>query len=295
MDHVGSRRAPGGLTSNDARTAVARHAPEGEPLAPLRLPSRAPAWRRLLRRLLELGLALALYRVYAALRNAQGQGQPAERPTVRARHHGFDVLSLERTLHVDIEHTAQSVVLAAPEWVVRAANVYYSTVHLTLTALVFLWLLLRRPLRHTMWRTVLLLGTGIALLGFALFPTMPPRLLPGVGYVDTVVAYGGLWSSQAPVLEHVAHPYAAMPSLHVVWALWVGAALWREGRWPWRRWLGPLHVAATAVAVVVTGNHWLLDVVAGAAVFAVAAVGPLRRPRRPIRPAPVRVVLVDAA
>lgn len=261
----------------------------------LRLASRAPAWRRLLRRLLELGLALALYRVYAALRNAQGRGQPAERPTVRARHHGFDVLSLERTLHLDIEHTAQSVVLAAPQWVVRAADVYYSSVHLTLTATVFVWLLLRRPLRHAMWRTVLLLGTGIALLGFGLFPTMPPRLLPGAGYVDTVVAYGGLWSSQAPVLEHVAHPYAAMPSLHVVWALWVGAALWREGRWPWLRWLGPLHVAVTAVAVVVTGNHWVLDVVAGAVVFAVAAVGPLRRPRRRIRPALVRVALVDAA
>lgn len=226
-----------------------------------------------LRWLPDVLLALVLYHVYALLRNAQGVGQLQTGPTARAQRHGYEVLRLERALHLNIEHSAQAAVLALPSWLVRSANAYYATMHLLLTALVLAWLMLTGPrARFLVWRNTLVIATSLALLGFALLPTMPPRLLPAAaGYVDTVAVYGGLWSSQTPVLEHVAHPYAAMPSLHLVWALWAGTALWRHARPRWLRTLGLGHVLVTAVVVLVTGNHWLLDLVVGCAVFAVAA------------------------
>ena len=258
---------------------------------------RSPWWLQVLHRLLEVVLGVVLYNVYAILRNDQGRGQPGARATGIAERHGFDVLALERHLHVDVEHVLQSAVLAMPDVVIRTANVYYASVHLPLTALVFVWLLVRRPHVQAAWRNVLVVGTALALAGFALFPTMPPRLLPGARYVDTLPVHGGLWSQHAPVLEHVAHPYAAMPSLHLVWALWAGVALYRWARWAWLRRAGLLHVAITSVVVVVTGNHWVLDIVAGAAVFALALTL-ARAPAwvaRQVSDAPARRDLVKAA
>lgn len=225
-------------------------------------------------RLLEAVAVVALYRVYAALRNAQGEGQPAPGPTATARAHGVDVLRLERLLHLDIEHGVQAFALARPLWVIRTADLYYAGVHLPLTALVLGWLLVGRPAgRSGRWRAVLLVGTGLSLIGFALFPTMPPRLLPvHPPYVATLGVYGGLWSHATPMLEHIEHPYAAIPSLHLLWALWTAVALWRYARSAWVRALGPAHVALTATVVLMTGNHWVLDLVAGALVFLAAVV-----------------------
>lgn len=234
--------------------------------------------RRACQRLFDLALGVVLYLTYAGLRNAQGEGERAVSPTLRAERHGLDVLAMERALHLDVERLVQGWVLARPDWVIRAANVYYAGVHLPLTALVFAWLLVTRP-HHVFlaWRNVLVLATSLALLAFAAFPTMPPRLLPAsAGYADTLARYGGLWSERTPVLEHVEHPYAAMPSLHLVWAFWAAFALWRHARRVWLRRLSLAHVAVTAVVVLVTGNHWLLDVLAGAAVFAMSAAVVLR-------------------
>ncbi len=262
----------------------------------------APSTRRrraptALLRLLEVLVVVGLYRVYALLRNEQGVDDVAGPATVRAAQHGRDVLHLEQLLHLDVEHAVQHAVLALP-WLVRLADLYYTTVHLPLTALVLLWLLVTRPAwRYAAWRNVLAIGTVVSLVGFAVFPTMPPRLLPGAGYTDTLATVGGLWSYGTPALEHIAHPFAAMPSLHLVWAGWVGAAVWRCAARRWVRRLGPLHVAVTALVVVATGNHWLLDVVAGLAVLAGAAavVRALRARQAPTSVTEPRPELVEAA
>jgi len=246
---------------------------------------RSVVLKRVLSRVLEIAAGYLLYRVYAALRNAQGRDETSGAAFDRAYRHGCDVLHLEQVLHLDGEHAVQDAVLRLPHEVVQALGVYYATVHLPLTAIVFAWLLVSLPHeRFTFWRNTLVLGTGAALLGFALFPTLPPRLFaPGSGYVDTLQRFGGLWSYRTPALEHIAHPYAAMPSLHLVWASWVGLAAWCCARRSWVRWLGPAHVAMTVLVVVATGNHWLLDAVAGTAVlaFAALAAGGLRRARQP--------------
>jgi membrane-associated phospholipid phosphatase len=134
-----------------------------------------------------------------------------------------------------------------------------------------------RVYRHA--RNVLMTGTAIGLIGFATFPALPPRLMPpGIKTRDTMESIGGLWSYNHGVLEHISDPFAPMPSLHIVWASWVAYVLWLQARGSRRWWvrLSPwLYPVLTALVVIVTGTHWVIDLVGGAVVFA-AAVGVAR-------------------
>jgi hypothetical protein len=120
-----------------------------------------------------------------------------------------------------------------------------------------------------------MISTLIGLIGFTLMPTAPPRLLSsGHGFIDTMAQYGsyGWWGTDASAprgLGGLTNQYAAMPSLHVGWALWCGIMLWRYGRSPLVRALGVIYPLGTALVVMGTGNHYLLDAVAGAFVMSV--------------------------
>ena len=223
---------------------------------------------------LEIPLAIAFYAAYAQIRDWHGSAT-VHAARVTARHHGFDVLRAERWLHIDWEKGAQTVFLHARPLVV-GMNVFYGTAHFVFTVGVFCWLLFRgapRIYRHA--RNVLMLGTGIGLVAFALYPTMPPRLMPaGIKTQDTMDTVGSLWSYNHGVLEHISDPYAAMPSLHIVWASFVAYVFWMAlsarpdaGRSRWLPWLYPVF---TGLVVIVTGTHWVLDLAGGAVVFAAA-------------------------
>jgi len=223
---------------------------------------------------LEIPLAVAFYFAYAQIRDWHGSAT-VHAARVTARHHGFDVLRLERWLHVDWEKGAQAVFVPNVRPLVVAMNVFYGTAHFLVTVGIFLWLLFRAAppvYRHA--RNVLMLATAIALGCFALYPTMPPRLMPeAIKTQDTMDTVGSLWSYNHGVLEHISDPYAAMPSLHIAWASWVAYVLWLMltrrgvGRLRWLTWLYPVF---TSLVVVVTGTHWVLDLFGGAVVFAVA-------------------------
>jgi hypothetical protein len=230
---------------------------------------------------LELLLAAGFYAAYAAVRDWHGAVSLHARAL--ARSHGFDVLHVEQWMHLDLEKGAQTLALHARPLVV-AMDVFYGTAHFLVTAAVFGWLLARasRPVfRHA--RNVIALSTALGLVVFALYPTMPPRLMPpGIKTIDTMDAVGGLWSYNHGVLEHISDPFAAMPSLHIVWASWVAYVFWRllAGRGAGRARLLPwLYPVITGVVVVATGTHWVLDLFGGAALFAVAvaAAGGLQR------------------
>jgi hypothetical protein len=121
-------------------------------------------------------------------------------------------------------------------------------------------------------RTILVITTVIGLAGFYLYPLAPPRLLPSGGYIDTVVRFK-TWGSWAdPTVATHSNQYAAMPSLHIAWALWCGYVLYRITH---RRWVMAAAVAyplCTLLVIIGTANHYLLDAVAGATVF-LGAVG----------------------
>lgn len=178
---------------------------------------------------------------------------------------------LEQSLGVFDEHAIQAVVLKV-RWLIQACNDYYATVHFVMPVVVLLWLWWRFPVRYRQWRNALAWLTAISLVVFVVFPVMPPRLLPhSFGFVDTVRTLGGAGHLDDVLLTDVGDPYAAMPSLHVAWALWCCVAMLPTVR---HRWLRALLVAdpiVTTFVVIVTANHFFLDVAAGVVVVAMGA------------------------
>jgi len=224
---------------------------------------------------LEIPLAVAFYILYAQIRDWHGGGAVHQRGL--ARRNGYDLLHLEQWLHLDFERTFQNAFIYHARPLVVAMNVYYGTLHFVATVAVFGWLLFRAAppvYRHA--RNVLMTGTAIGLVCFALFPAMPPRLMPaGVKTQDTMDTVGSLWSYNHGVLEHISDPFAPMPSLHLVWASWVAYVLWmytRDARQRWMRPLPWLYPVLTGIVVIVTGTHWVIDLFGGVAVFALALV-----------------------
>jgi hypothetical protein len=144
----------------------------------------------------------------------------------------------------------------------------YLTLHLTVTVAVLLWLHQRRPAAFAFVRTTLLVASGLALSGFLLFPTAPPRLA-GIGIADTVSK--GYVSLNHGLVSSLYNPYAALPSMHVGYALVVAASVLRYGRHPLARALGLLYAPAVLLVVVATGNHFFVDAAAGAIVTGLGA------------------------
>jgi len=224
---------------------------------------------------LEIPLAVAFYLVYAQIRDWHGAATVHDRGV--ARRHGFDLLHLEQWLHIDVEHALQHAFIYHVRPLVVGMNVYYGTLHFILTLTVFLVLLFRAaPAVYRHCRNVLMIGTAIGLACFALYPAMPPRLMPpGIKTQDTMDTVGSLWSYNHGVLEHISDPFAPMPSLHIVWSSWVAYVLWMHLRRSPRRvvrllpWLYPV---LTGLVVVVTGTHWVIDLFGGAIVFGLAVL-----------------------
>ncbi len=181
--------------------------------------------------------------------------------------HAHDVLDVERWLRLPAEATLQTWALGH-DWIVELANRYYVSVHFPLTIAVLVWLYrYRRPAYH--WaKRALLAATGVALVFTVLLPVTPPRLLTSLGMVDTGHA-GGISIYQAPVLGSMSNEYAAMPSLHVGWALLIATVLIAACHTRWR-WLWLLHPVATVFVVVSTANHYWLDGIAGSALVLAA-------------------------
>ncbi len=182
------------------------------------------------------------------------------RDVTAAFHHARTVLHVEQLLRLPGEQAAQALVLSV-EPVVRAANSYYAAAHLPVTVAALLWLLLFRPLVYRRLRTAIVGGTAVALAVYLLLPVAPPRMLPG--FVDTAATHGQSVYGDAGA-SALANQYAALPSLHVGWAVLVAIAGVSAAATRWR-WLWVLHPVATVAVVVVTGNHYWLDVGAGAA------------------------------
>jgi hypothetical protein len=208
----------------------------------------------------------AFYAVYSFIRNA-GTGQDS---VEQAFHHAQDIIRMERLVGLYHEETIQDWFLGA-RWFVKAWNIFYGSFHFVVTAGALVWCFRRRPDRYPVWRNTLALTTGLALIGFAFYPLMPPRLLPAsYGYVDTLARIGGLWSFDSGTMKAVSNQYAAMPSLHFGWSTWCVLVLWpaTEGR-SWARALLVAYPAATLFAIIVTANHFWLDAVGGAVVLGV--------------------------
>ncbi|MFJ9897425.1 bifunctional glycosyltransferase 87/phosphatase PAP2 family protein [Streptomyces sp. NPDC091280] len=247
-----------------------------------------PQLRRVLTRpnlLLELLLIRVTYAAYQQVRlAATGGTNSGGRAT--AEHHGHQILSIERFLHIDIEH-------AVNHWVVKVDflreffNFYYESFHFVVPLSVMAVLYWRRPVDYRWARSSLGFATLLALVGFWLYPLAPPRLLPGLGIIDTVHGVQDFSKPDYGTLTALTNQYAAMPSLHFGWSLWCGVVIAIIAPKWWMKALGLLHPFFTVSAIVATGNHWVLDAAGGAAVVAAgfglsyAFQGPRARSLRP--------------
>ncbi|MYU22184.1 phosphatase PAP2 family protein [Streptomyces sp. SID8352] len=186
--------------------------------------------------------------------------------------HGLAILDIEKALFLNAEHPLNRLFTREP-WIGVPADFWYASLHYVVTPAVLVWLFRSHTVRYRAARTWLMVSTFIGLIGFTLLPTCPPRLLDaGHGFVDTMAQYSsyGWWGGEASAprgLGGMTNQYAAMPSLHVGWALWCGVLLWRHGRTRTARVAGVVYPLVTTIVVMGTANHYLLDAVAGAAVM----------------------------
>lgn len=194
------------------------------------------------------------------------------------------VWDVERTLHLPDEVGVQHLMLHSVT-LVHAANSYYAFVHFPGTAAFLLWLYTRRPAYYVWARRSLATLTATALVGHLLFPLAPPRMLAGTGLLDTAHLYGpAVYGS--PHSDALANQYAAMPSLHVGWAVLVAIVAIRATRTQWH-WLWLAYPAITLTVVVGTANHYWLDGLVACAIIAVvlsvlpAPGQPVGSPRHP--------------
>ncbi|MEU5435710.1 phosphatase PAP2 family protein [Streptomyces sp. NPDC020719] len=210
----------------------------------------------------ELPLIAIVYAAYSAGRLLVSGSES------QAEDHGLEILRIEKYLHINAEHPLNRLFTRTPSLGIPA-DFAYASLHYLVTPAILVWLFRRRPLQYRAARTWLMLSTLMGLIGFSLLPTAPPRLLDASqGFVDTMAQYSshGWWGGDASAprgMGGMTNQYAAMPSLHVGWALWCGVMLWRFGGNRWAKAVGVAYPVTIAFVVMGTANHYLLDAVAG--------------------------------
>jgi PAP2 superfamily len=239
--------------------------------------------RRLLDFVRELALIGALFGVYKL-------GRMLAIDEVRqAIGNAWHVWAFERALRLPSELTFQEVALRWPD-LVTVANLYYAGVHFPATAGFLIWLWWRDRGAYRWFRTVLAVMTGIALAIHIAYPLAPPRMMSALGFVDTGRIFGPSVYSNAST-DTVTNQFAAMPSLHVGWAVLVAMGVISVLRTRWR-WLVLVHPAATLAVVVATANHYWIDGIVGMVLIGpgvlVARWRPVARLRAQVRRRPRR-------
>ena len=217
---------------------------------------RAPLW-------VELAVVGWLFYLYDTVNNlAPLRQQLAVRNAV-------GLIGFEHSLHLSPE-LALNAWLSVHATLASIASYYYFFAHglVTFAVLALMWW--KRPALYRRQRTLLVLINLVAFVVFWRYPLAPPRMFPKLGYVDVIAASHALVSWSSGALVHDADQLAAMPSLHIAWAIWSSLSLWLLLR---RRIVALLAIAyplMTALVVMGTGNHYVLDVVAGAATVPLA-------------------------
>jgi hypothetical protein len=186
-----------------------------------------------------------------------------------AFHNAREIVAFERELHLfvepDIQHFAR-----AHEWLIDLSSWMYVNSHFVITTIALAWIYLRRNERFYFVRNMFMVAMGIALVLYVVFPTAPPRFLPELGFRDSVAGFTGVDPRSGPQ-DVLVNPYAAVPSMHVCFALMLGVSMARMVRRRWASALWSIYPAVVSWVVVATANHWWTDAVLGALTAAVAA------------------------
>jgi membrane-associated phospholipid phosphatase len=186
---------------------------------------------------------------------------------------GLRVIDAEKQLNLYFELDLQRWALRAPDIFLDVANWTYFNCQFTISFGFLLWLYFRRNHAFYFARNVIICADFIGLFGYLAIPTAPPRMYPELGFVDTL--QGEAVSHETGIIETFGNPYAAMPSLHTAYALTIGITGVLVCRSLLAKLIWAVYPALVVYAIVVTGNHFVLDAVAGAGVAGFALLGAL--------------------
>lgn len=190
------------------------------------------------------------------------------------------LLRFEALLDVDWEHRL-NFLFTEHDWLGIVSSYWYASGHYVVTLGVLVWLYARHRDVYHRARTALAGATFVALAFYLTMPTAPPRLLGGFTDVLSLHADVGWWGAEASApkgLGSTTNQLAAFPSMHAGWALWVALAVAAATRSWLVRTLGFAYAATTALVVVGTANHWVLDVISGGAIVMLAWFGSAAMP-----------------
>jgi len=194
--------------------------------------------------------------LYSLVRNAV----PTKRSLGYA--HARTIVHIESVLHIDGEQAVNHALNRIGPLIV-GMNYYYAVFHFVITMGVLVWVYVQHPLAYRASRTWLFATTVLALVGFYAYPLAPPRLLPGAGFIDTLVVHHTWGSLASGELAKVSNQYAAMPSMHIGWSLWCALTVFSLTKRTWLRRAALAYPIFTLAVIIGTANHFFLDAAGG--------------------------------
>lgn len=217
----------------------------------------------------QLALFFAAFGLYGAVRTlAYGSAfEPGYKPFGDAT----KIIDLERTLHVFVEPSIQAWTVNR-HWLMDFADWTYLNAHFVVTVGALIFIYARRNDSFYFVRNMLMISMAIALVGYTVYPTAPPRLLPEWGFTDSIAQFTGIQVEKSGPSGALLNLYAAVPSMHVCFALLVGIPMAKLVRRRWLKALWMLYPLLITFVVVATGNHYLTDVFLGGLTAAASAL-----------------------
>ena len=212
-----------------------------------------------LRQLLLFGGAYYVYRIVRGVVDGQVEA---------AFSHARTVVNTERALHLFFEPSVQTWTISR-SWLIHIADFTYVNAHFVITTAFLVWLYFWRNEAFYFVRNMFMVAMGLALVLYILYPTAPPRFLPEWGFTDTVTDFFGQGASHSASVLY--NPYAAMPSMHVAFALMIGVTGYRLVKWRPARIFWMVYPLYIAFVVIVTANHFWMDAAVGAVVAVASA------------------------
>ena len=205
----------------------------------------------------EVAIGLGTYAAYLLARRFVD----TDRGRAAARRNAARMVALERRLGIHVEPAFQRPLLERRR-LCHVLNAGYVTLNVVLTVglPVVLW---RRRDPGFPW---LRRSAALAILGaspvFLLFPCDPPRRLDG--FADTVKEISG-FDLDSGLVAQLYNPIAAFPSIHMAFAVVTAAGVRASYGAAAPRAFALAYPPAVACTVFATGNHYVLDALAGSA------------------------------
>jgi membrane-associated phospholipid phosphatase len=214
----------------------------------------------------QIGLFVGVYVLYQLVRGLISYGYPYKPFGDAAK-----IINLERTLHVFVEPSVQAWT-SGVHWLMDSADWAYLYSHYAVTGTVLIFIYLRRNSAFYFVRNMFMVSMLIALVGYAVFPTAPPALMPEWGFTDAISQFLGVPHVDSGAASAFVNIYAAVPSMHVCFAVMTGFSMSRLVRRRPAKIAWMLYPLWITFVVVATGNHYFTDVFLGALTAGISAL-----------------------